>query len=237
MMEALEVGGLAFEVRRSPRRKTFGLTVDRAGELVVHCPSAAANGELTTWVRSKLLWVHLKLALKEETAPMVRNPEFVSGESFMYLGRTFRLKIAAKQKEPLRFDGQRFSLRRDELPSAAAHFRAWYIATGKEWIARRVALLSKAVGAGPSRVDVSDLGFRWGSCGKNRVILFNWKLLQLPIRLADYVIVHELCHLVELNHNQEFWRTLERGLPDWKERQEALNMKAAEIHWCHRSME
>jgi predicted metal-dependent hydrolase len=69
---------------------------------------------------------------------------------------------------------------------------------------------------------VGDLGYRWGSCGKNDVIYFNWRLLQLPIRLIDYVVVHELAHLLEHNHTREFWRILDRVLPDWRQRQREL---------------
>ena len=89
----LEVGGLTFEVRRSLRRKTLGLTVDRGGELVIHAPENTTDHELTRWTRSKLLWVHRTLARKEALAPKVRAPEFVSGENFSYLGRNYRLKI------------------------------------------------------------------------------------------------------------------------------------------------
>lgn len=76
------------------------------------------------------------------------------------------------------------------------------------------------------RVDVRDLGYRWGSCGKNRVLFFNWKVLQLPVRLADYVIVHELIHLQVPNHGPDFWRAFERSMPDWRNRQEELRIKA-----------
>ena len=64
--------------------------------------------------------------------------------------------------------------------------------------------------------------FRWGSCGKNGVLFFNWKVLQLPVRLADYVIAHELVHLVEGHHGPAFWATLGRAMPDWQKRKEAL---------------
>ena len=87
MNETLEVGGLTFEVRRSLRRKTLGLTVDRGGELRIHAPENTPEHELTRWTRSKLLWVHRTLARKEALAPKVRAPEFVSGENFSYLGR------------------------------------------------------------------------------------------------------------------------------------------------------
>ena len=97
MSETLEVGGLTFEVRRSPRRKTLGLTVDRGGELRLHAPENTTEHELTRWTRSKLLWVHRALARKEALAPKVRAPEFVSGENFSYLGRNYRLKIVRER--------------------------------------------------------------------------------------------------------------------------------------------
>jgi hypothetical protein len=236
MREALEVGGLTFEVRRSARRKTLGLTVDRGGELIIHCPEAAARNDLEQWTRGKLLWVHRKLALKEALLPRVREPEFVTGETFHYLGRSFRLTLAARQKEPLRFDGHGFCLRRDARASATEHFRHWYIAVGKEWIAKRVSLLARKGVGSPVRVEVRDLGFRWGSCGKGGVVFFNWKIMQLPVKLADYVLVHELVHLHHPSHGPEFWRAVERCLPDWKERQEALRTTALESFWCTAAM-
>jgi predicted metal-dependent hydrolase len=180
--------------------------------------------------------VHRKLALKEQMASRVREPEYVTGESFSYLGRSYRLQLVAEQGEPLSFDGQRFCLRRDEQRAAAAHFRAWYIAAGKEWIGTRAELLAHRIGASPLRIEVRDLGFRWGSCGKNGVTYFNWKLLQLPVRLADYVLAHELAHLIEPHHGRDFWGILERSLPDWRERQEDLRKKAADIYWCRADM-
>lgn len=236
MKEILNVGGLTFEIRRSSRRKKYGLTVDRGGELVIHSPETADTRELSEWTRSKLLWVHRKLALKEELAPKVREPEFVTGESFFYLGRSYRLKIVAHQEQPLQFDGSRFFLRNDAIIFATALFRDWYVTAGKEWICKRVALLSPRIGSLPSKVEVRDLGFRWGSCGKNGVVYFNWRVLQFPVRLVDYVITHELAHLLERNHGPEFWCVLDRALPDWRARQEELKLRAQVIHWCHASM-
>ena len=236
MSETLQIGKLTFEVRRSPRRRTLSLTVDRGGELVIHSPATATMGKVEQWVRSKLLWVHRKLALKEDLAPRRRGPEFVSGESFSYLGRSYRLTIAAQQEDPLRFDGRRFSLRRDARAEAGDHFRRWYVSVGRDWIVRRVRLLTRKTGSRPTRTDVKDLGFRWGSCGRGGAIFFDWRLLQLPVRLADYVIVHELTHLVEPHHGPAFWSALDRALPDWRERKEELSVKAQEIYWCQPAM-
>ena len=221
MSETLEVGGLTFEVRRSLRRKTLGLTVDRGGELRLHAPENTTDRELTQWTRSKLLWVHRKLALKEELAPKVRAPEFVSGENFSYLGRNYRLKIVRESAKPLRFDGKYFWLAADARGEAEAHFRRWYIRTGRGWLSERTATLARKTGTEASRIEVRELGFRWGSCGKNGVLFFNWHLLQLPVRCIDYIIVHELVHLQEPHHSPEFWQAIERALPAWQKLQNA----------------
>lgn len=225
MSEVLEVGSLVFTIQRSAHRQTLGLTVGRTGELILHAPQSTASDELERWTQKKLVWVHRKLALKEKVAPKVRGPEYVSGETFMYLGRRYRLTLIDQQREPLHFDGTTFRLRRDARP-AETFFRRWYISVGHEWLRERVKMLSKRTGTTATRVEIRDLGFRWGSCGKNGGLFFDWKILQLPVRLVDYVITHELVHLAYPHHQPTFRQALERALPDWRERKEAIERRA-----------
>lgn len=236
MSETLEIGGLTFTVRRSARRKTLGLTVDRGGERVIHCPESATTDTLARWTHPKLLWVRGKLALKEELAPLVREPEYVSGENFRYLGHHYRLRLVPQQEEALCFDGQRFLMRKDATPTGMVHFRRWYIEHGQARIAERVEWLSRRTGLAPSSIKLRDLGFRWGSCGRDSTLFFNWRLLQFPMRLVDYVVVHELAHLLESNHSPAFWRVLDRAMPDWRARKEELRTQAQDLYWCHAAM-
>jgi predicted metal-dependent hydrolase len=236
MSETLQIRGLQLEVRRSTRRTTLGLTVDRGGELIVHAPLNTSSDDLTGWARTKLLWVHRKLAVKRELEAKVRSPEYVTGESFSYLGRRYRLRVVSNQDEPLRFDYEGFTLRADVKASALDHFRRWYSRTGAGWVQARAHALARRAGAAPIELEVRDLGFRWGSCTARKKVLINWKLLQLPVRLADYVITHELAHLVERHHGPEFHALLSRVMPDWEQRQEDLKTRAAEIYWCHADM-
>src|SRR5262249_44260772 len=222
MSETLEVGGLTFEVRRSPRRQTLGLTVDRGGELRIQAPEHTPEQELARRTRSKLLWVHRTLARKDALAPKVRAPEFVSVESFSYLGQNYRLKLVRDAAEPLHFDGNHFWLAEDARSEAEAHFRRWYVRTGRSWLSERAAVLARKTGTEASRIEVRELGFRWGSCGKNGVLFFNWRLLQLPVRLIDYIIVHELVHLQEPHHSPAFWQAIDRALPMWRQLKDAL---------------
>ncbi|MBS1911111.1 MAG: M48 family metallopeptidase [Bacteroidetes bacterium] len=225
----LHLDGLAFRVRRSPRRRTLALTVERDGELVVSAPESESMERLERWVRSRLLWAHRTLARRNALQAGARRPEFVPGESFSYLGQNHMLRIVHSLPVPLQFDGWRFLLRENERGRAHDHFRLWYTAAGRTWLPERCARLARLACARPARIVVRDLGFRWGSCGRNGAIYFHWRLMQLPVRLADYVIVHELTHLAEHHHGPAFWAALERALPDWRERKEQLDREG--IRW------
>lgn len=231
MNTVLVVDNLEFEVRRSNRRKTLGLTVDRAGELVVHAPEAATEAELSQWIEKKLLWVHQKLLQKKEHTGQVHRHKPISGENIPYLGQNYRLKIVSQQKSPLQFDGQWFYLREKDRLQAARHFQHWFQKTGQKWLSDRVVYWEPKAGASASKIVVRNLGYRWGSCGKNEVLFFNWRLLQLSVRLIDYVLVHELVHLRQKNHSRKFWQMLGYILPDWKERKEELGTSQSEIVW------
>ena len=226
--ELLTAGRLTFEVRRSNRRRTLEISVGRQGELCVFAPIAASMEEISAWVERKLLWVHRKLSLKQEKSLNRSRPEFVTGESFSYLGRTYKLRLIDQKSEALRFDGNTFLLRRDVRHNAEKYFQAWYRFNGLSWVEGRVREYARRVYASPTKVAVRELAYRWGSCTSRRIITFHWKLFQLPARLVDYVIVHELVHLVEPHHGPKFWACLERALPDWRERKEQLAQWAPE---------
>lgn len=229
MSETLHIDSLSFEIRRSDRRRTFELTIERDGSLRVHSPSTAEKDEVEKWVRSKTLWTHRKLLLRSSFMPGRPEPEFVSGESFSFLGRWYRLRLINHQQSPLRLESETFFLRRADRGKAERHFKEWYRQNGLSWLTQRIHLYAPRVGVVPKEIRLRDLGYRWASCTRRMAILFNWRILQLPARLADYVIVHELTHLKESHHGPRFWRTLELALPDWKVRQQELKKRANEF--------
>jgi len=229
MNDVLVMDNLEFEIRRSARRKTFGLTVDRAGELVVHVPETAEDDVLQGWLKQKLLWVHRKRLTKESHAAQTRTLDVVSGETISYLGRNFRLKMVENQSAPLRFHGDYFILRKKDRAQAPHLLQQWYQDAGALWVEKRCKMWAKKVGVLPEKIDVGNLGYRWGSCGKKGNLHFHWRLFQLPVRLIDYVIIHEMAHLKERNHSPKFWKILDQVLPDWRERKQELRMRPADI--------
>lgn len=231
MSEVLTIADLHFQVRRSQRRRTLGLTVDRFGDLVVHAPELTDTGELRAWIEKKLLWVNQKLLLKAADRRREKRLQPVSGETISYLGRNYRLRVVDQQADPFAFDGYWFTLRRRDKTAAPLLLQEWYERAGGEWLAKRVMKWQRKAGTTPSGISVADLGFRWASCSKSCVVRFNWKLLQLPVRLIDYVIAHELVHLKEHSHSPKFWKMLGETMPDWRARKDELAVTQAELAW------
>jgi predicted metal-dependent hydrolase len=224
--ETLQIDNLAFALRRSPDRTTVGITVDRDGSLVLCAPVDSPVDLIERIVRDKLAWVYAKLAQKELLLSPGRRTEFVSGEGFHYLGRSYRLALIESHPGaptvPLRLHHGRFQLRRDERHRASEHFVAWYIGHGAPWLEYRVNLLAGRVGVAPPSIEVCDLGNRWGACRSDGSLAFHWQTVCLPPRIIEYVVAHELVHLREPHHRRTFWQRLERVMPDFATRKDWL---------------
>ncbi|MFP4346260.1 MAG: M48 family metallopeptidase [Anaerolineales bacterium] len=219
-MTTITVDDLTFEVRESAHRQTLELIVDREGELVLATPSGVDEATLRTFVAEHLVGVYTKLEEKAAQARAVARKEYVPGEGFPYLGRSYRLKLVAPedQRVPLRLFQGRFSLRRDARPEARAHFIAWYSLRLRPVLDRQLAALVERVGVRPNEVHIQELGFRWGSANRRGHLYFHWRAAMLPTTMIEYVVAHELVHLRERYHTPAFWERLERLLPDFEAR-------------------
>ncbi|MCB9794637.1 MAG: M48 family metallopeptidase [Alphaproteobacteria bacterium] len=229
MTQALTVDDLHFTVRRSAGRRTLELTVERDGALSVAAPPDVEDAVITDFVREKRFWLYTKLAEKEARQHPTVTKEYVSGEGFLYLGRSYRLLLVDAQERPLKLLGGRFRLRREEAGQGRAHFVRWYSERGQAWLAPRVADWAQRMGVSPSGLAVRDLGYRWGSCGKAGGVNFHWATLLLPPSIIDYVVVHELAHLFEANHTPEFWLRVARALPEFEQRKRWLAEKGGAV--------
>jgi predicted metal-dependent hydrolase len=214
----LQVDELCFRLKRSARRKTMQITVERDGELILSAPPAVDEPTLRNFVLEKRFWIYTKLAEKDRLQRVVPRKQFVGGEGFLYLGRSYRLKLVNAQEVPLKLVAGYFCLRRDALPMAREHFIRWYSERARAWLAGRLAEYQARMEVKPAGVKVQDLGYRWGSCGKGDWLYFHWKSILLPARIAEYVVVHEVAHLHERHHTPEFWLRVERAMPDYMQR-------------------
>jgi predicted metal-dependent hydrolase len=228
--ERWEVDGLLFDVVPRPGRSTLEITVERDASLSLKVPDQATTDQITAFVAAKRSWIFRKLAEKDALfhPPVVK--QLVDGEGFAYLGRSHRLLVVDDQDVPAKLERGRLRVRRADASSdGVAVIRRWYQQTGSSWLARRVQPWAARMGAGAITIDVAGLGYRWGSVGTANKVNIHWATLQLPPALIDYVLVHELAHLEEINHTPRFWQLVGRAMPEFEQRKDALARHGAQL--------
>lgn len=227
--DTILIGDLQFEVRESPRRATVGITVDRDGSLLLHAPHDCAPDVLAAWARSRRMWVYRKLAEKDLLLSARPAKEFVNGEGFAYLGRSHRLVIT--DADTVRMERGRLIMPHREMTAGqpGTALVRWYQTRGRQWLPARLARWTGRVGLVPDGLEVRDLGYRWGSLSANRRLNIHWATLQLRPSLIDYVLVHELAHLIHPQHTPGFWAIVERAMPDYERRKDDLIAEGARL--------
>ena len=232
-LDTLVVDDLALRVAPPSNRTTIEIVVERDASLTLKAPPNATVERAKQFVTAKRAWVYRKLADKDAlTGPPIIK-QFVEGEGFAYLGRNYRLTLTRDYAVTgVRLEAGRFHLPVTQADQGAALMCRWYTQTGGHWLRRRVQPWAARLGKQQVEVEVRDLGYRWGSArpteGPHRINI-HWASLQLPPSLIDYVLVHELAHLREINHTPEFWATVERLMPGYQQQRAALAIAGTTI--------
>jgi len=205
---------LSFSVRRSARRKTLTITVERDRSIIVHAPSNASDEAIQRVVESRRQWIFEKLhhGKKYQDLPHPPGKELVSGESALYLGRSYRIEVVEDSSGEIEF-ANRFLIPSSHAVRRKGAMREWYHARANEKILPRVARHALELGVEFKRAKIVDNRYRWGSCTANNIVTFNWRLIKAPAFVIDYVIFHELAHLIEANHTPRFWNVVRAHVP------------------------
>ncbi|HEV3190715.1 MAG TPA: SprT family zinc-dependent metalloprotease [Polyangiaceae bacterium] len=222
---------MSFQVRRSARRTSVQITVDRGGELLLSAPESCSPRVMENFVREKRLWIYTKLAEKEALRSDAPQKRYIDGEGFPYLGRSYRLLLVDAQSDPVKLEHGRFKMRRLCAAQGRRHMVQWYGEHAQPWLEKRIERLRRRIGVGATSVAVSDLGFRWGSCGRGGRLNFHWRSILLPPALVEYVAAHEAIHLLHPHHGPSFWRALGRVLPDYEQRRARLRELGPSLIW------
>jgi predicted metal-dependent hydrolase len=200
------------------KRKTYEIEIHPDGRVVVRAPQRATQAQVEAVIQRKETWIRKKLELLRATRESASLRQYADGETFRYLGESYPLKIAERGARALELRGGYFILRRADLPRARVAFEAWYRAQARQVLADRVSRWSAANGFKPGPLRISGARTRWGSCGPRGSLNFAWRLVQAPMPVIEYVVVHELVHLEVRNHSRLFWEKVRSLLPDYKER-------------------
>ncbi len=221
--------GFIAEVIRTNRRKSADIRVEE-GAVSIVVPTSTSIEKIDQLLLAKRMWIKEKMALQLEIAPAT-GKQFVSGEAFAYLGRNYRLKVECGPFRPVKLLQGRLVV---QVPGGSQQphmirnaLLRWYKRQAALKIREKVARYAPVVGVDPSGVSIKSFKARWGSCTAKGELEFNWLIMLAPNRMVDYVVIHELCHLIHHDHSPEFWREVGRVMQDYQVCREWLRENSA----------
>ncbi len=215
-------------------RKTTDIVIERNGKIAVRPPVDFSPEQVDAVVNSKRMWIYRNLAEWRDLNATAVVREWVNGETFLYLGRSYRLSFIADQKSDLMLKEGRFCLNRkliDEggVGAARKSFESYYSDKGLVRFKERVMYFAPKVGVTPEVVKIKNMNYHWARCSKTNALTFHWKCMMAPPKIIDYIVVHELCHIHHRNHSDAFWNEVDKVMPDFHERKNWLKFNGANL--------
>jgi len=206
-------------LRSRKRRKTICLQLKKDGQIVIRAPFFTPKQKIDDFFRTKEKWLRQRLREREECIRKEDTPViFQDGQTFLFMGGCYPLRIETAESDSkgmLLFDAQRFVLRQDGIRQDREIFIAWYMEQAEIHLGKSLESFSRQLDLTPRSFRITQARSFWGSCSAANRLAFNWRLIMAPRPVIDYVIVHELQHIVEKNHSAEFWRRVAAIIPDY----------------------
>lgn len=216
---------IQYELRHATR-KTASIYIERDGTVSVRVPKGTPVVRVEKILESRRKWIYKSLAEWRLLNAARVQRQYVNGEGFLYLGRSYRLRLLHRATTPLTLKGGYFQLLVNG-GDCAKHFKEFYREKGQAHIPKRVEYFSKRLGVTVQGIRVMELKNRWGSCSSNRYLNFHWKCMMAPLLVIDYIIVHELAHIKHKRHTKAFWAEIDKVMPAYRERIDWLRLNGA----------
>ncbi len=227
---------IKFAIKRTKRKKTMAIFVSLPEGVRVNAPFKMKTKRVYSLIRKKAPWIIKHLNDIKESNYLAIKHEFVSGESFSYLGRHYRLRVKRNNNHSnsivLIHSGYFDVYITNRIPKERqknmirAALVDWYKKHALDKLKERTIIYVRKLAISSVLVLVRDQKKRWGSCSKTGVLRFNWRIAMAPMSVIDYVVVHELCHLKIKNHSADFWKRVSLVVPDYERRRTWLRNNA-----------
>jgi len=214
-----------------PRRKTASIVIRPNNDVDVLVPSCMPVWHIERFVLSKSKWIEKKLHYNKNIRLHHQPREFVTGETCNFLGAPFKLKVLHKDSGSILLNNNDLiihvatgSREGKQKHIVRKKLSIWYRKQAEQHFVERVRHFAGKIGKTPSLIGIKNYRSRWGSCHQDGRVYFNWRLIMAPEWIIDYVIIHELCHLVHHNHSPAFWQHVETVVPNHREARTWLNI-------------
>jgi predicted metal-dependent hydrolase len=206
-------------------RKTLGITALPNGKILVKAPVGATDEAIEEKVRKRAPWIRKQQTFFETFENRMPPRRYISGESHCYLGKQYVLLVTEGNRNSVNFKGRSFEIVCTAKSKAEQLMKDWYKERAKTKFAEIAEPLIRRFGkygVEPTGLYIQTMENRWGSCTPKGKIILNTELIKAPKLCIEYVIMHELCHLLHRNHTSAFYRLLAAEMPDWEKRKNKL---------------
>ena len=225
-----------YQIIRRPRRRTVSISVKPDCSVRVMVPVHLPDQKIDELMKQKSKWIRTKIKEFQEIQRNNIKKEFTSGELFSYLGKNYRLKVITgdPEKNPVKLINGRFYVyvhfgisKEKQEKNIQDQLSQWYQDHSVNRIREKVIRYSGQLGVTPASVGIKGYKSSWGTCHSDGRIFINWRIILAPHSIVDYVVVHELCHLVHHDHSKKFWKLLGIIIPDYQERKDWLRINGS----------
>lgn len=214
------------------KRKTLGIYIDVYGNIELRVPKDTADEQIHQLIESKWSWIITQQSEMKEKTKGFKERVYEEGEMFLYLGKNYPIRILEDETvscEAVQLKGEELLINikvyhEDHIKKLLKRF---YCKQCKTLIEERIRYYQPKFKVKPRSFKISHNKKTWGTCNAHRELTFNWKLAMAPLDVVDYIVIHEMCHMVHLNHDRSFWRLVGKYIPDYEERQAWLSQS----HW------
>lgn len=213
------------------KRKTMGIYIDVYGHIELRVPKGTSPESIRHLLESKWDWIQLKSKEQKERTNGFKEKVYNDGETFLFLGKPYPVCITIDENIKqdsviLEEDKLHIYVREQEDERVKQALKRFYYQQCKSLVEKRIKIYQNNFKVKPRSIRISDNKSNWGTCDSKLQLTFNWKLAMAPMESIDYVVVHEMCHMVHLNHDRSFWRLVGKILPDYEQRKNWLNQSS-----------
>ena len=222
MKVVIEDTTLLVRLVRTDRRKTVSISLED-GAIRVLAPKRLTERLIQEIINNKSNWIGKRLK-DQAAAPKIQSKQFVDGEIFSYLGKHYTFERGHDAESSVKLKSGRLISTLDSTVSEKEAIEAhrsqvtnWYRDRAADVLSHKTTQHGNALKLTPSSIKIKNYKARWGSCSINGEISYNWKIMMAPPRIIDYVVIHELSHLIHHDHSEKFWRQVGKSFPEYRE--------------------
>ena len=225
--ETIDIGNVDLEilVERTNRKRTISLQV-KNNKLIIKTPRSVSKKTLVDLIRRKQQWIKKRAILNFEEQNL-KNREFIDNDKFYFRGEEYRLSLILGKKEAVKIEGGLLLVSYvDDNSIGRGNIKRlledWYLKESTKILKKRTEKLAQQMRVQPRGITVKNYNSKWGSCNANNKISYNWRIIMAPDYIIDYLIIHELSHIIEPNHSKNFWYQVGSYCEDFQKKRKWL---------------